>query len=358
MTLHRFLLSLLASASLLLTGCKDPNGSSGGTSGAALYTFDTATNQVLVWKNLSTLYEGSSTATPSFVITSTLFSKVSGMAWGGLCFDSSRGILYMVSDTGTIVRVTNIRTQTGAVPNAEVVSFGLASTGRLTNGKFGQVALDAQNNLLYITESGDNATQIWVVPSASAQIQDATIALQALQMSSDTGGTGVAAASGTVYAFMLDGGTVGTDALTGPRLRRGTNTAFNATDVIVGSKTTLGKYGSLALDTANSYLFVARHNTDAVATSAPVLAFRTGQFGLTYNQAPTMTLGSVTAQANLRVLAHAGSKDWLVGLSGDGSTGYATIHIWKSPLGGTAAKTITVSTTPVLKGLAIDGNAS
>jgi len=96
----------------------------------------------------------------------------------------------------------------------------------------------------------------------------------------------------------------------------------------------------------------------ASATTAPVLAFRTGQFGLTYNQAPTQTLGSVTAQANLRVLAHGGSKDWLVGLSGDGSTGYATIHIWKSPLGGTAAKTITVSTTPVLKGLAIDGNAS
>ncbi|MCC6512585.1 MAG: hypothetical protein IT187_01145, partial [Geothrix sp.] len=66
-----------------------------------------------------------------------------------------------------------------------------------------------------------------------------------------------------------------------------------------------------------------------------------------------------TAQADLRVLAHAGTKDWLVGLRGNGSTAYGTIFIWKSPLGGIAAKAITVTPTGSLfKGVAVDGNAS
>jgi len=48
------------------------------------------------------------------------------------------------------------------------------------------------------------------VANASSQVQDASVTLQALQMSGDSGGTGVAAGSGSVYAFMLDGSTVGT----------------------------------------------------------------------------------------------------------------------------------------------------
>lgn len=354
----RLWLGLAASLLLLAAGCKDPDGSSGGTSGAALYTFDSTSNQVFVWKDLSVVYDATTTPSPTYQITSSLFSKVSNLAWGGLAFDRQRGILYMVSDTGTIVRVNNIRSQSGSVPTGDVYSFSLSSTGRLTNGKFGQIALDTQNDTLFITESGDSSTQIWVVASASSQIQDASIALQALQMSGDSGGTGVAAGSGVVYAFYKDGGTVGTDALTGPRLRKGTSVSFDASQVILGSSTTLGIYGSLALDTGNNYLFVARHNTDAASTAAPIQAFRTGQFGLAYNQAPSLTVGTAADQPDLRVLSHPGTKDWLVGLRGNGTTGYNTILIWKSPLGGTAAKTATAATGSVFKGVAVDGNAS
>ena len=354
----RILFSLVASCLLLLTGCKEVGDTSGGTSGAALYTFDSTTSQVFVWKDLGALYDSTATLAPTYRISSTLFTKVTALAWGGVCFDSQRGVLYLVSETGTIVRVSSIRTQTGSVPSAEVVSFALSNTGRLTNGKFGQASLDSQNNTLYITENGDSSTQIWVVSSASAQGQDASVTLQALQNTSDSGGTGVAAGSGVVYGFFLDGGPVGIEALTGPRLRRGNASAFGSTDVILGSNTTLGKYGVLALDTGNGYLFVGRHNTDAASTVAPIQVFRTGQFGLSYNQAPYLTLGSATGQPDIRVLSHAGTRDWLVGLKGTGTVGAGTFYVWKQPMAGSAAKTILAPTGAVLKGVAIDGNAS
>jgi hypothetical protein len=159
---------------------------------------------------------------------------------------------------------------------------------------------------------------------------------------------------------MLDGNTVGSlVTYSGPRLRKGTATTFTDANTLIGSSTLIGKYGALALDTGNGYLFCARHNTDTGALTAPIQVFTTGMFGQSYNQAPAYTLGSAASQGDLRVIAHAGSKDWLVGLRGNGTSSYGTVWIWKSPLGGTAAKTITASPTSALfRGLAVDGNAS
>ncbi len=358
----RFLLGLAASLLLLLSGCKDPNGSSGGTSGAALYAYDSSSSAVFVWSDLNTLYTSTAASVaPTKQISSSVFSsKIASLAWGGLCLDAQKGFLYLVSETGDIVRVSNIRSQSGTVASLDVVSFGLSNTGRLASSTFGQAALDAQNDRIFITENGSSGTQIWVVNNASTQFQGASIALQALHFTGDTGGTGVAAASGSVYAFLLDGNTVGTRATySGPRLRKGTPSAFTDAQTLIGSSTLIGKYGSLALDTGNGYLFVGRHNADAGASTAPIQVFTTGMFGQSYNQAPTTTLGSATDQNHLRILAHAGTKDWLVGLKGDGAVGYGLIWIWKSPIGGTAAKAITASpATSVFKGLAVDGNAS
>ena len=358
----RFLLGLAASLLLLVPGCKEPDGSTGGTSGAALYAYDSSSSAVFVWSDVSAVYDGTATTVaPTKQINSSVFSsKISSLAWGGLCLDSQKAFLYLVSDTGNIVRVSNMRSQSGTVASTEVVSFSLSNTGRLSGSTFGQAALDAQSDNLYITENSGSGTQIWVVNNASSQVQDASIALQPLQMSGDSGGTGVAAASGSVYAFMLDGSTVGTVVTySGPRLRKGTSSAFTDANTIIGSSTLLGKYGSLALDTGNGYLFVARHNTDAAASTAPVLLFTTGLFGQAYNQAPAKTLGSATAQSDLRVIAHAGTKDWLVGLRGNGTTAYSTVYLWKAPTSGTDAKAITASpTTALFKGVAVDGNAS
>ncbi len=356
----RFMFGLTATILLLFAGCKDPGtGGSGDTAGVALYTFDATSSKVYVWTDLNTLYASTTTLAPTYQISSSLFtSKVTNLAWGGLCLDSQRGILYLVSDTGNIVRVSRIRSQTGTLPSVDVVSFSLSNTGRLSTSTFGQASLDAQNDTLFITENNSSGTQIWAVANASSQFQDASVALQALQTTGDTGGTGVAGAGGVVYAFMTDGSPVGMDSLTGPRLRQGTPTAFDPTKAILGSATALGIYGSLALDTANGYLFVARHNTDAAGTAPPIQVFRTGQFGSTYNQAPYQTLGSATTQTDLRVIAHAGTKDWLVGLRGQGTVGYSSIWLWKSPLAGTAAQSITAPSGSVLKGVAVDGNAS
>lgn len=361
--LQRILTGILASVLLLAVGCKEADGgSSGGTTGVALYAYDSTSSSIFVWSDLSALYDSAgASAAPSKTITSSVFgSKIASLAWGGLCFDRQNGYLYLVSDAGNIVRVSNIRSQNGALASSDVVSFSLSSTGRLSGSTFGQASLDIQTDTLYITENSSSGTQIWVVANASSQPQSASIALQALSASGDTGGTGVAASSGAVYAFMASGDTVGTvTTYTGPRLRRGTATGFPAANTLIGPATLLGKYGSLALDTGNGSLFVARHNTDAGATTAPVLVFTTGMFGQAYDQAPSSTLGSATDQADLRVIAHAGTKDWLVGLRGNGDTAYGTIFLWKSPMGGTAAKTLTASpATALFKGVAVDGNAS
>jgi hypothetical protein len=355
----RFLRGLAAGALLLLPfACKDAV-TSGSTSGVALYAFDSTSSTVMAWNDLEALYDASSAPAPDRTLTSNLLSKVTSLGWGGLCLDSQRGLLYLVSDSGTIVRINRLRSQTGAVPSTDIASFTLSTSDRLTNGKFGQASIDPQTDTLYITENGDNGTRIWVVANASTQLQDNTVALQALQTSGDSGGTGVAAGSGIVYAYFQDGNPVGPDVLTGPRLRSGTQGGFIASNVIVGGLTALGKYGSLALDTGNGYLYVARHNADSGSTAAPVEVFRTGQFGMAYNQAPAFTLGSATAQSDLRVIAHPGTKDWLVGLRGQGTTGYPALILWKSPLGGTDAKVQTVSpSATVFRGVAMDGNAS
>ncbi len=357
--MSRILRGLAACALLLLPmACKDAL-DTGSTTGTALYAFDASTSTVMAWNDLGALYSASGTPAADRTLSSSLLSKVTNLGWGGMCFDSQRGLLYLTSDSGTVVRISQARTQTGAIPNSDIVSFTLSSSDRLTNSVFGQAALDAQGDTLYVTENGDNGTRIWVVSGASTQYQDASVALQALQVSGDLGGTGVAAGSGSVYGYFQDGNPVGPDVLTGPRLRRGTSAAFDPANVILGSSTALGKYGSLALDTGNGYLFVARHDTDAGSTAPPVEVFRTGQFGLTFNQAPTATLGDATNQATLRVIAHPGTKDWLVGLLGQGTVGYPTLVLWQSPLGGTAAavKTVAPSTT-VFRGVALDGDAS
>ena len=353
----RFLRGLAACAMLLLASACVKG--SGGSAGVALYAFDSSTSTIMVWNDLGTLYDATATPAPDRTISANLLSKVTNLGWGGLCMDSQRNLLYLVSDSGDIVRISQARSQSGSVPNIDIVSFSLSTSDRLTNGKFGQAAIDPQTDTLYVTENGDNGTRIWVVTAASQQAQDNSIALQALQTSGDSGGTGVAAGLGTVYAYMDDGNPVGIDVLTGPRLRMGTQAAFGASTVILGSSTGLGKYGSLALDTANAYLYVARHDTDSGGTGAPIQVFHTGLFGQGYNQAPAYTLGSATDQADLRVIAHPGTKDWIVGLRGSGATGYPTLFIWQSPLGGTAAKTVTVTpSTTTFLGVALDGNAS
>jgi len=190
------------------------------------------------------------------------------------------------------VSVSSIRTQTGTVPSAQVLSYSLSSTGRLTNSTFGQASLDATNDTLYITENGDSSTQIWVVTGASTQTQNAVVALQSLQIGGDTGGPGSPRPMGGLWLHG-EWRARGPQLADGPRIRKGTASAFdpNSNQVIVGSQSDLGIYGSLAYDTGDTVVFAARHNTDSVSTAQPIDVFTTGQFNQGPYQTPNMQLG-------------------------------------------------------------------
>jgi hypothetical protein len=179
---------------------------------------------------------------------------------------------------------------------------------------------------------------------------------------SDKNGTGVAASSTALYAYFDTGGTInpsGTDH-TGSRLRKGAASGtFPATSsVIVGESgnglTLLGKYGCLAYDTGNDFLYVARHVFDSGIGGNPLLVYSPGSFS------PGLEVGpdrSLTGPSDLRLIAHAGQRDWLVGAR---SPATHTLWIWKNPAAGDTSVSMalpdTVSGSVQIQGLALDGS--
>jgi hypothetical protein len=140
-------------------------------------------------------------------------------------------------------------------------------------------------------------------------------------------------------------------------LRKGGSTGFASnSQAIVGDTgvTQLGVYGCLAYDTGNDRLYAARHDTDSGLSGNPVLAFRPATFNPGYQVAPDATL---SGPANLRILAHGGQKDWLVGALSGGTN---TLWVWKGPSSGDSPKSLTLSNASggsvQLLGLALDGS--
>jgi len=373
MRLHRFLRPSAVSAALfallaLLPGCVDPNEAGGATAGTALYAFDTAdaaTRRVLIWDNLTEFFDATETPANSRTISSAQFDKVKNLAWGGLVVDGNGNRLWMVSETGDVVRVERLHNQTGAIPTSEALHFklGASSSDRLSNGKFSQAAVDPSSGTLYVMETSDSEARIWVVTSPHLlpdgfQVPSGTL----LRAPGDKIGTGLAVGSGTVYAYFQDGNQVVvslTETYNGARLRAGNANGFQNQNVLIGGNARLGKYGSLAVDTGNNRLYFARHNQDAQSTEAPISVFTFGQFGSNPNQAPEKgTLGTADLN-NLRVLAHPGNKDWLAALdSASGEAPTNVIRLFKNPSQTVPQlKSRTLGATVKLKGIALDGNA-
>lgn len=359
---RRFFLGLLAVVAAGQVACVDPVGG-GSTGDTALYvhSVESGTTKIQVFTDANALFAGTTGTTPARTLTSSLLSQVKPLAWGGMVLDSQGNRLYLVGESGTVVRIDRLRNQTGDVPttSTEAVSFTLGqSSDRLSSGKFGQAALDAASGTLYVTEANDSESRIWIVTAPGSQAQGSTVTRQLVgQVPGDKGGMGVAAGQGSVYASFRDGNPVGIDALTGPRLRKGSASGFPFLDnVLVGSSTQLGAYGTLALDTTNSLLYVARHNEATSTTTAPVLVFRLGQFAGAPNQAPDRLLGSSSNQPNLRFLTHAGSKDWLAGGVSTAETGTHTFWLWKNPQAGGEPVQRNVTSGAEIRGMAFDGN--
>ncbi len=345
------------------------------TGGAPLYVFDGTSHSVLAWNDISAVYDSDTAAAPDRTITSDKLTNFD-LSTGGMALDSSNSYLYFVSKTGGIVRISRANSQEGAVSSSDVISMSIDDAGTDANGSgvFGQVAVNPKGETLYVTEANASKSQIWAIPVGSltdgAKItQDSGSSIigktSVLLGTSDRDCTGVAASSDAVYAFFANGGTVSTgiDSYNAPsRLRKGTATGFSPAvgadqKVIVGktdnATTLLGQYGCLAYDTSNDLLYFARHNTASTMTGNPVLVFEQGSFSPGFDVAPKTTL---SGPDTLRIIAHAGQKDWLVGAT-DGTT--STIRIWKGPSSGDTAKDLALpgasGGTVQILGLALDG---
>lgn len=364
----RRLLPLLGAALALAlpwTSCVDPDSGGGSTSGTALYVFDGATSpdrgRVMVWSDATTLYTDA-TVTPSRVINGTALDKVMDLALGGMCMDTTGNRLYLVSVTGDVARIESVRSKSGTLTStADAVTFslGTGSSDRLTGGKFGQAAIDAQTGTLYVTEKGDSESRIWVVSAPHLYAQNATVPVQTVAVAGDKRGYGVAARLGVLYGSFQDGNPViGGDLTqyTGPRLRKGASTGFSAnSSVVVGTTNTqMGLYGALAFDSGNEQVFLARHLSDSGGGTKPILVFKPGQFSPGLDVAPDKTLGDATLN-NLRILAHGGNKDWLAAATTSGETPANIVYLWRNPLTTTTPRTITLGNAQV-RGLAFDGS--
>ncbi len=360
-------LALVVAALLgLALACVDPEQAGGGaTGGTALYAFDTAdsaTKRLLVWDDANGFFNAEAAPATTRTITSDQFEKVKNLAWGGLAVDGPGNRLWLVGEGGDVVRVERLRQQNGTVPVAEVSHFNLGNSGdRLNNGKFSQAALDPVIGVLYVLETSDTEARVWVVDSPLSQADGSIVSPgNKIGVSGDKGGTGLAAAAGSVYAFFRDGNQiqVSTDTYNGPRLRAGNRGGFNASSVLIGAATGLASYGSLAIDTGNNRLYVARHNQDTSASTPPISVFTFGQFGSNPNQAPDKGTLGTPALNSLRVLAHPGTKDWLGALdslSGEAPTN--VIRLFRNPSQNPTIKSFTLGAGVKLKGLALDGNA-
>lgn len=336
----------------------------------ALYAFDgssSATNRVLIWDDVSTLYADETTS-PTRTLSGTLLDKVSTLGWGGMCLDPQRNRLYLVSTTGYVTRIERIRSQSGALSStSDIVCFRLGSSSeRLSSGVFGQASVDTSTGVLYVTESTDSEARVWKVDSPGSYASGDVVSLQAITVSSgdDAGGTGVAAVpGGSLYAYFEDGAAVvssGGTTYTGARIRLGTSSGFSSSSLVIGSTTALGKYGSLAYDSGNSRLYVARHNTDSGITGAPILAFTSSQFSSGYGAYPAYTFGSSSTHAYLRAISHAGSQDWLGGVISTGTTPTPTYRFWlwkDLASGSTTSVAVDLDSAVAIRGLAFDPNA-
>jgi hypothetical protein len=356
---------------LTLTGCVELPSTTTGE--AVLYIYDGTSRAILSWDDLPAIYDGGSASAASRTITS---GKLTGLSlgWGGMALDRSNGYLYLVSSAGTVVRISRIGSQSGAVSSGDAISFTLddAGTDAEAGGVFGQAAVNPVGNTLYVTESDPSSgkSQIWAIPS-SLMFDGATFTKDTATLlantslaggTSDKNCTGVAASSTALYGYFDTGGTInpsGTDH-TGSRLRKGTPSgSFPATSsVIVGQSgnavTLLGKYGNLAYDTGNDYLYLARHVSDSGIGGNPLLVYSPGTFSPGLETGPDRSLAG---PSDLRILAHAGDRDWLAGAR---SPATHTLWIWKAPSAGDTSVSValpdTTSGTVQIQGLALDGS--
>lgn len=365
---RRLLLGLAAALPLLLVSCIKSGDGAGAINGTALYLYDGDASQILVWKDLSAAYDAATPPAADLTLSSTALARSQPVAWGGMAVDTQRNHLYLLYQDGSVIRIDQLRSQSGTIISSNLVLFTLDSSQRLTGSVFGQLALDTQKDTLYACEHGTSGTsRVWAVSQPDAIANSGTAAFTTVgDDEAGTGSVGTAAGQGAVFGYFAGGNQVisGISTYNGPRLRKGASGAFVPGSVLIGDTTGLDQSttGSLALDIVNNTLFVGLDTGSTTANSptggAPVLAFQTGQFGLAPNQSPKFWLDDSTS-GTLMSLSHAGTKAWLVGLKGTAGVGMQTILAWQQPASGVAAKPLALGpSTAQYLAAALDGSGS
>lgn len=334
------------------------------TGKATLYVYDGSSNKVLAYDNISTLFDESAAGAASRTIdVSTLVSDFT-LGWGGMALDSMNQRLYLVSTTGKVLRIRYASTQNGKPSSDDYHTFSIQG---LSGGVFGQADVDSEGTL-YVTEcDASNKSQVWRIPVTA---QDGTSVSNGFvtAVSNDAGCRGVAVnGNQTVYAYYNSGDTIninGTD-YSGPRLRSGSpSSGFQSGSNTIISKasstdnpTKLANYGCLAFDRVSNsgLLYLARQQA-----SDPVLVFGAGEFGSILEVAPSRTLTGPT-NGQLRVIAHAGTKDWLVGAeatdtANTAGAGTFVLWIWKGPSTADSHVSVNLEASVKILGLALDGS--
>lgn len=347
----------------LSLGCLDPKDEGGATTGTTLIAFDTAdqaTSRILMWDNLDLAVEQTGPLKPGRSLRDDKLNQVKDLAWGGLCIDATGHYLYAVSNAGEVLRIANIHRQDGTIKNLEDIHVFRIEGERLSQGNFEQAALDPVNRVLYVLETNNSQSRVWAV-SGPESVRTASVQGRKVDVEggADKGGTGLAVRQGNLYAFFREGATVYNPQkvpFEGARLRLspGGNAFPQSSSVLIGPKTTLGIYGSLAIDDKDRIYF-ARHLSGASQSGTPLLIFNGSQFTVGYDQAPSDSLGDTTL-LNLRSITHAGNKDWLAGLDMVGTEAGSSIHVWKNVSMKGPHKTLDAGTGTKIKGIALDGS--
>ena len=369
---------LLATAAALLAlaglGCVDHNQSS------PLYVFDGANSNggtVYEWDDISKVQAvgaGGTSDAPNRTITGTFSGSSAPLGWGGMVFDESADMLYLVFQDGTGYVIKKASDQNGSISGTDnILAFTLDNSAATfsTGSFFGQVALNSSSHTLYVMETAQDGSncRVWYVNNINAITDGASFTTsQTFNVSGDKWGAGVAAAANGNFFGLFGYGSTIYDSLgnsySGERLRMGSGTSFpsTSTQVLVGDQTQLNttssNYGALAYDSQNALLYCFVKPLASAATY-PVLVFNYSQFTTgTPNQAPKSTLPDASLQ-NLRILAHPPYNDWMAGadmtVAGTGSssgTGSGTLRLWKEPSGGGTSVGVTLSGVTEIRGIA------
>jgi hypothetical protein len=357
--IHRMLGCAVLALSL---ACVDQTDADTGKS--ILYVYDGAANKVLAYDNVSTIYDATAAGAANRTIdVSSLVSDFT-LSWGGMALDVMNQRLFLVSTAGKVIRIHYAGTLNGIPSSDEYHTFTIQG---LSGGVFGQASVDSEGTF-YVTEcDASNKSQVWRIPVTA---QDGTSVSSGFvtAVSNDAGCRGVAVnGNQTVYAYYNSGDTIninGTD-YSGPRLRSGSpasgfqsdsNTIINKASS-TENPTKLANYGCLAFDwvTNSGLLFVARQQA-----TEPVLVFGAGDFSSIFEVVPSRILTGPT-NGNLRVIAHAGTKDWLVGAeatdtANTAGAGTSVLWIWKGPSSADTPVSVNLDTSVKILGLALDGS--